>query len=333
MITNLQKVLEQFSTSKVLIIGDVMIDRYLKGVVDRVSPEAPVPIVNLQQTEERLGGAANVALNIKALGASPLLCSMIGQDAASQSFLKLMPEAGLSARGILQSSDRVTTVKSRVVANNQHLLRMDEETSHDLSEEDETQFLALISDILDKEKIDVILLQDYNKGVLSSPVIHAILSEAIRRGIPTAVDPKQRNFMAYKRATLFKPNLSEVSQALNKAIFPQQKMLRQAAAEIREALNSQYILITLSAKGVYIDESDQGSIIPTQARQIADVCGAGDTVISIAALSLAAGLSLYDIGILSNLGGGQVCERFGVVPISSAQLVREYSRLVSEQQG
>ncbi|MEM1322290.1 MAG: bifunctional ADP-heptose synthase [Bacteroidota bacterium] len=333
MIADLDKLIYQFSSTTVLIVGDVMIDRYLRGSVERISPEAPVPVVSLQQTEERLGGAANVALNIKALGAQPLLCSVLGRDANAQRFLDLMPQVSLSTNGIMQSGERRTTVKSRIVASNQHLLRIDEEDRHELSAEEEEQFMDLLLRLLNEHPVDIILFQDYNKGVLTTRIINTLLLEAIRRDIPTAVDPKQYNFMSYKRATLFKPNLGEVNLALNHNIIVQAEQLRAAAQQIRARLYNKYLLITLSDKGIYIDESTGGAILPTQARQVADVCGAGDTVISIAALCLAAGLSLQDIGILANLGGGQVCERFGVVPVNLEQLLNEYHQLMSDHQG
>ncbi len=320
---------EAFNSLNVLIVGDVMIDRYLTGKVTRVSPEAPVPVVHLQDRENRLGGAANVALNIKALGATPYLCSVIGDDTAAKQFLRLLPKHELSTKGIIKSTERQTTVKTRVIASNQHLIRVDTEDSHDLSSEETKQYLDNIKSILDSTDIHVILFQDYNKGVLSLEVIRELILESLKRDIPTVVDPKHRNFLAYKHVSLFKPNLKEIRESAPFSIQPELGDLAKAARFLQEKLGNQYTMITLSELGIFIDDANKCSIIGTQARNIADVCGAGDTVISVAALGIALSLDIKEVAILANLAGGQVCEKVGVVPVDKKQLQEEYVRLIT----
>lgn len=317
----------RFSQQNILIVGDVMIDRYINGSVSRISPEAPVPVVNLGTREDRLGGAANVALNLKALGATPYLCSIIGQDENGGRLLELLPKNQLASQGLLRSPRRKTTVKTRIIASNQHLLRVDDEDTHPLEADEQAQLLERIRDILDHRSIHAILFQDYNKGVLSPAAIQQIMLEAIKRDIPTAVDPKFDNFWAYKQVTLFKPNLKEIRSQLPFRIEPREDSLQEAAQQIRAKLGNLYTLITLSEKGLYFEDGTQGHILPTHPRSIADVCGAGDTVFAIAGLGLSLGMGLKDIALLANLAGGQVCEKVGVVPVDRAQLEDEYEAL------
>ncbi|MGB1120675.1 MAG: D-glycero-beta-D-manno-heptose-7-phosphate kinase [Saprospiraceae bacterium] len=323
-----EEIFEAFKQLKVLVIGDVMIDRYLVGKVERISPEAPVPIVNLERQDNRLGGAANVALNLKALGATPFLCSVIGMDKAATTFQQLMKEEGLPNEGILEEESRITTVKTRVLAKNQQLLRFDSEMTTSINETVTQRFIQHIQTLIDTQKIDVVLFQDYNKGVLVPQLITKMIDFCNRKNIPTAVDPKRENFFTYKNITLFKPNLKEVSDALDYTINPnEQRDLEKAAKAINARLNNAFTLITLSEKGMYLDNHEERVIIPTQPRHIADVCGAGDTVISVAALGLALGISMKLTCQLANLAGGIVCESVGVVPVNMAKLMQEFKVL------
>lgn len=317
-------IFDAFNKLNVLVVGDVMIDRYLSGKVERISPEAPVPVVHLETYENRLGGAANVALNLKALGATPFLCSMIGKDRDGSILMDLLPEHGLSNKCILQSSERPTTVKTRILAGSQQLLRVDEETTSDLSDFEMARFVECLQNILEEREIHVILFQDYNKGVLSPPIIRTITLEAIKRDIPTTVDPKFKNFWEYKHVTLFKPNLKEIRSQMSTTIYPELASLQHTAEYIRSKLGNQYTLITLSEKGLFIDNQGESLLLGTRSRQIADVSGAGDTVISLASLGLALKMDIEDIAILSNIAGGQVCEKLGVVPVDKQQLKKEY---------
>ncbi len=317
-----------FDRLNVLVLGDVMIDRYHFGQVTRISPEAPVPVVHFQRDEDRLGGAANVALNIRALGATPWLCTVIGNGSDSKSLLKLLPPADLSDKGIVCMSGRATTVKTRIIAAGQQLLRVDKEETSDIPEAIAQELLQRVRQLLDEQQIDVILFQDYNKGVLSPFVIAEAIREAQKRNIPTVVDPKYHNFWAYQHVTLFKPNLKEMRAQASASIYPELPSLQQAAAEVRQRLHNRYTMITLSEKGLFLDGDDRRFILPTEARDIADVSGAGDTVISVAALGIALGMSMEDMATLANLAGGQVCERQGVVPVDKTSLFEAFDAFV-----
>lgn len=327
---NIRETILAFKDLKILIIGDVMIDRYLYGEVNRISPEAPVPIVALNGQEDRPGGAANVALNIKSLGAIPILCSVVGKDESGRNMLDILPDYAIDTKQIYLSKYRKTTVKTRVLAQSQQLLRLDEEDTFDLKKEEQIALLEIVKTVLEEQKIDVILFQDYNKGVLSAAVIREVSLMAIREDIPTIVDPKNNNFLAYNRVTLFKPNLKEVNDNLPFKSKPILSDLNKATAFLNDKLKQSNTLITLSDKGVYFHDSakQSGGILPTNPRTIADVCGAGDSVISIAALGLALQLPMEDIAQLANLAGGQVCERVGVVPVEKEQLIADYLELI-----
>jgi rfaE bifunctional protein kinase chain/domain len=295
------------------------------GKVNRISPEAPVPVVEYIRSEDRLGGAANVALNVKALGAEPYLFSVTSKDTEGGLFLKLMHEHRLNAKGILQSTERKTTIKTRIMAGSQQLLRIDNETTQNLMEKDEDFFLKNVYKLLKNKKIDIIIFQDYNKGILSLPIIQGLIDIARKYQIPTAVDPKKHHFFDYKNVTLFKPNLKEIRESVPMAITTDADSLQQAADFLRHKIGQQYTMITLSDKGIFLDATTEGGkIYPTQPRSIADVSGAGDTVISVASLCLALGLDMATIAHLSNIAGGQVCESAGVVPIDCLKLQQEF---------
>ena len=327
--TNILEILENFKKLNVLIVGDVMIDRYLHGKVNRISPEAPVPVVELQKQEDRLGGAANVALNIKALGATPYLYSAVGDDTEGVIFQNLMTEFDLNTEGVMIASDRKTTVKTRIMAGTHQMLRVDSENTHDLHENLQAIFLEKIHNLLTIKEIHVIIFQDYNKGVLTSNTIEGVISEALKHNIPTVVDPKKHHFLDYKQATLFKPNLKEIREAVTFEVKPEVESLQKAADYLRTHLGQKYTMITLSERGLYFEENTQGvnksKIYTTKTRNITDVSGAGDTVVSVAALGLASALGIDTIATLSNLAGGQVCETAGVVPVNLEQLAYEFS--------
>jgi rfaE bifunctional protein kinase chain/domain len=322
---------KSFESVRVLILGDVMIDRYLHGHVRRISPEAPVPVVELSETEDRLGGAGNVALNIKALGATPYLCSVIGKGAAGKALMALMAQNNLSTKGLIAVEQRKTTVKTRIIAGSQQMLRIDEETIADLNEAETQDLLLQIRAFLDTKKIDVILFQDYNKGVLTLKLIQIVLKEAIVRGIPTCVDPKHRHFLEYKQSTLFKPNLKEIREALPLKIEPNLASLSAAADYLHGVMGNRYTMITLSEKGLFIYDGKQGYLVPTRPRRIADVSGAGDTVIAMASVALAIGMDLKTIAEWCNLAGGIVCESPGVVPIDKQRLIAEWTESLNPQ--
>ena len=325
----------QFEGKQVLILGDVMTDSYLRGKVDRISPEAPVPIVRLDKRESLLGGAANVALNIKSMGAVPVLCSVIGNDYRGEEFIELLGQAGISDKGIIKSTHRPTTIKFRIIGNNYQMLRVDEEMDADLEQNDENRLMELLTRLLQNEDIRVIVLQDYNKGVLTPRIIAHVLKDAARRGIPVTVDPKKKNFEAYQGVTLFKPNLKEMREGLKIDIDASDvENLRSAAATLQQKQNIQSVMITLSEHGVYfrelVDETYAEVLVPAHLRHISDVSGAGDTVISVAALCTAIHTSAQFLVELSNLAGGLVCEHVGVVPVDRQQLYEEALELLTK---
>ncbi len=311
-----------FKKLKVLVIGDVMLDAYIYGAVERISPEAPVPVLNVKSRDQRLGGAANVALNIQSLGAIPILCSVIGEDAAGNEFLGLMASSGLPIEGIVSSTHRQTTRKNRVISGGHHLLRIDEEEDHPLNKKDKKLLKTCILEII--KDCHAIIMEDYDKGCLDQVLISEIMEEAQRLKIPVAVDPKKRNFLHFKGASLFKPNLKELNEGLKVNIDPtQQSTIYEAIGLLDKQLGCQNYLITLSEQGVFASKGKQFVGHPAHVRSIADVSGAGDTVISIAALGLALDLPLDFWSELANLGGGIVCEYPGVVPIDAEQLLEE----------
>lgn len=319
---SIQEIFQAFNQLKVLVIGDVMIDSYLWGKVNRISPEAPVPIVSVEKTEKRLGGAANVAMNVQALGATPILCSVIGDDEESRDFLNLMEVQKLSQEGILLSNDRITTIKHRILSGHQHILRLDSETTKNLSQKDNFLLLEVMFKLI--PSVDAIIFEDYDKGVLSEVFIQKIIAEANRQHIPTIVDPKKRNFLSYKGATLFKPNLKELKEGLKIDIdVNDEKGLAEAVAQLKSELKVDQAFVTLSEKGVYMDSEEGQFSIPAHLRKIADVSGAGDTVVSVAGLSAALDLSPKLTAELANLAGGLVCEQVGVVSINKQNLLAE----------
>lgn len=321
---HIRELFRSFNNLNVLVIGDVMIDNYVWGKVNRLSPEAPVPIVSVEKKEMRLGGAANVALNIQSMGANPILCSVIGADTEGIAFLDLLKKQKLSPKGILKSRNRPTTIKTRVIGNQHHLIRIDEETEEDISPNETQNLLTLINYIIHHDKIDVIIFEDYNKGLITPRLIQKVVELAKQKDIPICVDPKKKNFHAYKNVTLFKPNLKELKDGLkidvdDISINELQKIL--SSYRVKQKLNA--ILLTLADKGVIINTRASKIHIPAHLRKIADVSGAGDTVISVAALCEALQCDPFFTASLSNLAGGLVCEEVGVVPIDKNKLLEE----------
>lgn len=320
----IHEILAAFKTKRILVIGDVMIDAYMLGKVHRVSPEAPVPIVSLESQEQRLGGAANVALNLQSMGATPILCAVVGADKDGMMLKKLLEEQNMLSTGIVASENRVTTVKTRVIGNQQQLLRIDAEDTHPLSDQEEQLFLASVEQVIQTEKIDAIIFEDYNKGLLTPTVIEGIITLAKKNNIPTTVDPKKDNFLAYKGVTLFKPNLKELKEGVGiDCSFQKRDLFDQAIDLLEQNLGNEITFVTLSEYGVYIKNQERKFHTPAHVRNIADVSGAGDTVISVATLCLTAELSIESIAELSNLAGGLVCEKSGVVSIEPDQLIQE----------
>ncbi|MCB0476999.1 MAG: D-glycero-beta-D-manno-heptose-7-phosphate kinase [Crocinitomicaceae bacterium] len=326
---NFRKIFESFKDQDVLIIGDVMIDSYVEGKVNRISPEAPVPILNFAKRENRLGGAANVALNIHSMGANPIICSVIGNDENADVFLDLLKDENISAEGIERSSERMTTVKTRIIGNNQQMIRIDEEDSHFLSGHEEEKFLNRVEKVMDSNTIQGIIFQDYNKGVLTEKVIQKITDLANSKGIITTVDPKKLNFYAYENVTLFKPNLKELKEGMGVEFRDFKEGVLNSSGKLREKLNAKVVFTTLSEHGVFITDENDHFFVPAHVRNIADVSGAGDTVISVATLCMIAELDIKWVAELANLAGGMVCERVGVVSIDREALLNEVMKIYS----
>lgn len=329
----LNELFKDFGRLKALIVGDVMVDAYLYGKVDRISPEAPVPVVLVNKKSNMLGGAANVALNIKSLGATPILCSIIGEDTMGSAFLELLEKDNISTEGIIKSASRITTAKFRVIGNKVQLLRFDEEMDTNLNPEEESLLLKRLKELIGNQSIDVIIMQDYNKGVLSEKVIDEVIQLSKQTGIPVVVDPKKRNFNCYRDIDLFKPNLKELREGLKLDVdFNNIEALSLACAQWQEKQNITSLMVTLSENGIFMREKTNGTAehwhLPAHVRHISDVSGAGDTVISVASLCRALKADTELTIALANIAGGMVCEYIGVVPVNGNQLLEEAKQLL-----
>ena len=327
---NISRLFQQFENTKVLVLGDVMIDAYFSGAVTRISPEAPVPIVNLKHKEQRLGGAANVALNLKSLGAEAIICSVKGNDPDGRTLKELCENEGLVTHALINDYSRRTTVKTRVIGNNHQLLRIDEEDISEIDQSVEDLVFHAVQSLVGQ--IDVLILQDYNKGLLTPTLISKVINLCKENDVPTVVDPKFNNFFEYKGVTLFKPNKKELTEAENILEKLTLEEIKNVAALVREKLGAEKIMTTLSEDGVIIDSENETVHLPAHPRKIVDVSGAGDSVLSVAALCIAAGINNDLTAALSNLAGGIVCEQVGVVPIDKDLLFSEAMELnVSER--
>jgi rfaE bifunctional protein kinase chain/domain len=330
---NYKKLFDDFNRLNIMVIGDVMVDSYLWGKVERISPEGPIPIVVLRKRENRMGGAANVAMNIRSMGANPILCSVIGTDDKGDQFLELLKKEKITDDGIVRSAQRTTTTKFRIFGNSYQMLRVDEEMDNDLAQGDFLTMIRVIDQILAHVDVHCIIFQDYDKGVITQRLIGEVVKRAVAAKIPVTVDPKKKNFLAYQQVTLFKPNLKELKDGLNLAEELQDNQsVIDAAQQLRTALDCRYVLTTMSDKGVLMslkDRSEEQNIfIPAHMRMISDVSGAGDTVITLASLCLALNRSPREIAYISNLAGGLVCEEVGVVPINKEKLLMEVTGLL-----
>ena len=318
---NWNSIFNDFKKIKVLIVGDAMIDSYMWGTVNRQSPEAPIPIVDIEYYEKRLGGAANVASHIKALGATPILCSVIGNE--DKGFFDLMKRENLSTKGILQE-ERKTTVKTRIISENKHQLRVDEEDTFPII--NESDFIKHSTDLM--SNVHVVIFQDYNKGVLTKHVINSLVEFATKKQIPTLVDPKKENYWQYKGVSLFKPNTKELIESNSETEALCLENVSKIVTKQRKQLNAKSFLLTLSEKGVFIQTENEEHLYPAYKRTIIDVSGAGDAVIATAALALAKKLDYHILAQLANLAGGLSCEKVGVNPIDRENLLNEAIRLV-----
>lgn len=318
------KIIESFKDKRVMVIGDAMLDAYWVGKANRLSPEAPVPVLSVSEKTFKPGGAANVALNIKHLHAIPYLFTIVGSDDAGQKLINILKEEQINIEGCIIIKNRISTVKTRIISHSQHILRIDEEQTNELSEKEKAVIKQKILKGIDTIKPHAIIFEDYDKGVLSEDLIKSVIHKANALKIPIAVDPKYKNFWHYQQVTLFKPNLRELCDATETNIQAKNiDSVINGDKALRKKLKNSIALITLSEHGVYISDKKNNYRLPAHSRNITDVSGAGDTVISVAALCLAAKTNIYDLAYLANLAGGLVCEKSGVVPITAQQLIQE----------
>ena len=307
-----------FDGKRIAVIGDMMLDGYFWGDVKRISPEAPVPVLEVEDEFFRFGGAANVALNILTLGGIPVPVGVIGNDSYGSIFSSLIKEKNIEEAGIIIDNERPTTTKTRVIANSQHVVRIDKESKAYISNKIESKISSYLESVLDK--LDGIILQDYNKGILTPSLISKIITLANKKNILITVDPKFDNFFEYKNVTVFKPNRKETETVLGIRI-KSDKDISSAGRNLLQKLNSEYVLLTLGEAGIAVfEKGDKERRMPTKARNVADVSGAGDTVISTLTIGLAAGANIYEACFLANYAAGIVCGEVGIVPIEKGKL-------------
>ncbi len=320
----IRKLFNQFNKLKVAVVGDCMVDKYVYGNVDRISPEAPVPVLSINNSIARSGGAANVAMNLHALGAAPVLFSVIGADVEGDKLLEILKDTRIKTNYIFRSASRITTSKTRIISKNHQMMRIDHEMTENLDAAMEKKVLNALTSFLKKEKPDVLIFEDYDKGMLSANFIMAVIEICNVNNIPVAVDPKKKNFFAYQNCTLFKPNLREIKESLNINIDAGDLGSLNIAADIlQKQLKNNSTMITLGEHGIFIKTGKKFFKKDAYLRNVADVSGAGDTVISIAALCLAVNADAQLTAGIANIAGGLVCESSGVVPVDKKQLLQE----------
>lgn len=326
----IKSLFKKINKLKIFVVGDAMLDNYWIGNIERISPEAPVPILDLKQKDSRPGGSANVALNCKSLGAEVYLLSTIGKDSNGKLLIDLIKSSGIHSDYIIQSSNRITTTKTRIIAKEQQTLRIDDELTDDLNTKDEHHFIDVCLRAIQIEKPDILIFEDYNKGLLTPNSIEKIITHCHHVGVMTAVDPKYKNFFAYVGTDLFKPNLKEIKEALNlNRLTINLKEFKQIHQLLVAKVRNSISLITLSEDGVFIQKDQNGYIFPAHKRAIIDVSGAGDTVISVASIIYYLSKDIILSAKIANLAGGIVCEEVGVIPINTSKLLKESCEVLS----
>lgn len=314
----LTELLDSFDRLSIGVIGDVMLDRYIRGSAGRLSPEAPVPVVDIREESEHPGGAANVATNLAALGIDVHLFGVTGQDPAGRRLVELLVDEGIDAAGVVAEAGYGSTVKTRVIADGQHVVRADREPTGPPDPSTVDRLLERLASRIDR--LDGLILQDYNKGTLQAATIERVVRLAEEHRVPTFVDPKRANFFAYRGVTLFKPNRREVEDALGCRLGTTEEALG-AIDMLRDRLGASVVVITLGDRGMVVEaEATRPVHVPTRAIQVADVSGAGDTVIALLAAATAAGATPVEGVLLANAGAGIVCERVGTVAVTVDEL-------------
>ncbi|MBS1912106.1 MAG: D-glycero-beta-D-manno-heptose-7-phosphate kinase [Bacteroidetes bacterium] len=317
--SRVSQLLDNVRGRRIAVIGDVMLDRYYRGTVSRISPEAPVPIVEIAEESEYPGGAANVAYNLVMLGATPLLLGVVGNDGPGRQLRDLLNRLGISDEALLTDPSRPTTVKTRVIASSQHIVRVDREEKGEIAATAREQLLSRLEENI--RTIDALILQDYNKGVVTHGLIPHVVELARTHGVPVYVDPKFNNFFEYTHVTVFKPNRKEAEDALQRRLRSAEER-EEGVQELMRRLGCEYVILTLGSEGMMLAHRDESPIlVPTKAIQVADVSGAGDTVIATLATACAAGASMQEAVVIANHAAGIVCEQVGTVPVRHDQLL------------
>jgi len=316
---SIETILNSFRSKRIAVIGDIMLDKYIFGHVSRISPEYPVPVVDVTHEDHRMGGAANVALNTLSLGAETLLIGITGDDINREILLELFRSRGLRTEGIICDTTRPTTSKTRILSQNHHITRVDVESRKEIDKRIEEEIIASFETIV--SSIDAVVLEDYNKGLLSAALIERILALAKTKGVPLLVDPKHRNFFTYKKATLFKPNLSEMATSLGMVLQNTDDDVEEGCRQLQEKIQAETIIVTRSDKGMTIYDGSFTHIAATSL-EVADVSGAGDTVIAVLALGMAAGIDVVTNAMVANLAAATVCQEVGAVPVRPEKLLK-----------
>lgn len=328
----LDALLEKMRSVRTLVVGDLMLDVYLRGSATRISPEAPVPVVRISEEWRALGGAANVASNVVSLGGSCEVIGHVGTDRAGDDLIAELETAGVGTGGVRRTADRPTTVKTRIMARHHQVARYDHEVDDEVDGEIAASIIAQIEEL--GPQCDSIALEDYNKGVLTESVIRAALEVGRRHEIPIVVDPKFKNFFSYDGATIFKPNLIELSTALRRPVLYDDV---EWVSEIREVLGCRHLLITLGEKGMaLLTEEGEYLRVPTVARSVYDVSGAGDTVTAVLALAVGAGAGVPEAAVLANFAAGIEVGKVGVDTVSPDELrqtVRQHDESIATMSG
>jgi D-glycero-beta-D-manno-heptose-7-phosphate kinase len=313
------QIFDNFKEKKIAVIGDIMLDRYLWGSVNRISPEAPVPVVEVQQESNRFGGSSNVANNIKSLSGHPFLIGIIGDDINGKMLIEMMTEKNMTTEGLVIDKTIPTTVKTRIIAHNQHVVRIDKENKLPIPSELEEKLLNILKNNI--SNFDSIIIEDYNKGVITKRIIEETIRLSKLHNIPVTVDPKYNNFSSFTGVKLFKPNKKEAEEILGVKITDNGSVI-DAMKMLVEKLNCENVLITRGEKGMaLLEQNGDVTYIRTRARQVADVSGAGDTVISTISMALVSGCSMKESAAISNFAAGLVCEEIGAVPIDKDSLL------------
>ncbi len=320
--THLIEALRQFSASNntILVIGDVMLDRYLIGNVHRISPEAPVPVVLLKHTEDRAGGAANVAANLSGLGLKTHVIGCIGDDVAGKALTTIMSDAGIGVDYLMTSKARPTVSKTRVMSGNQQIVRIDDESARALSADENQQLLSHVNNALETAPA-MVILSDYAKGVLSAATCESIIAECKKRNICLIADPKGADYSKYKGAYTLTPNKKEAAEVCGVDINDTETLLK-AAKQLKQSLDLDFIAVTRGEEGISLIDKKEIQHIPATAKKVFDVSGAGDTVIATLAAGLVHGLSPHDALQLANIAAGVVVAKVGTVPVMYAELLK-----------